>query len=299
MALDITSPHESIAVNESEMIHGHSLKLTPAPVLKRVMAAVIDIAIVTSAFYVLIIVGGILLGVSAIGISSILDRIIAALPAEGSQYFVYLMFLPLILLLLAGLLVFHVFFIRQEYQTGQTPGKRVMGLKVVSLRNGGGRLTWGQAVSRDLARWYLDYAFFLPGLIAMGLTQRRQRTGDLIADTMVVYSEKSEKDGNFIYILRADYEAIANRFGQLTLPSEMVDQFRTFASHLYLARADGLESSCENWDRLLRQYNPQATALGLNQNTLLRFVAERLHQQPLAIQPPQVSVTQTERKDHE
>jgi uncharacterized RDD family membrane protein YckC len=69
---------------------------------------------------------------------------------------------------------------------GQTPGKRLLGLRVVSDQ--GVPITGGQAVLRNLlwtVEWALPFAF-LPALASMVLTRKFQRLGDLAAGTMVV-----------------------------------------------------------------------------------------------------------------
>lgn len=70
---------------------------------------------------------------------------------------------------------------------GQTPGKRSLGLRVMSAD--GGPLRPGQAIIRNLVRAFEGVAPFgyLPALISMSLTSRFQRLGDLAAGTIVVW----------------------------------------------------------------------------------------------------------------
>jgi len=70
---------------------------------------------------------------------------------------------------------------------GATPGKRVMGLRVVQAT--GSPITLGQAVVRNFLRFidgmpFFTYAF---GLTACLATKRFQRLGDLAAGTVVIY----------------------------------------------------------------------------------------------------------------
>lgn len=68
---------------------------------------------------------------------------------------------------------------------GQTPGKRVVGLRVVDA--GGMALTIGQVVLRNIVRTVDQLPFlYLVGGVSMMLTRRAQRLGDLAADTIVV-----------------------------------------------------------------------------------------------------------------
>jgi uncharacterized RDD family membrane protein YckC len=69
---------------------------------------------------------------------------------------------------------------------GQTPGKKLMGLRV--LRADGAPVGW----SRSTARSLLAFADFLPfgfaaGLTSMLVSRRSQRLGDLAAGTVVVH----------------------------------------------------------------------------------------------------------------
>jgi uncharacterized RDD family membrane protein YckC len=92
-----------------------------------------------------------------------------------------------------GLLLLGLFLLEWFYPVafevlgrGQTPGKRLLGLRV--LRADGAPVGW----SRSTARSLLAFADFLPfgfaaGLAAMLLGRRSQRLGDLAAGTVVVH----------------------------------------------------------------------------------------------------------------
>jgi uncharacterized membrane protein SpoIIM required for sporulation/uncharacterized RDD family membrane protein YckC len=68
---------------------------------------------------------------------------------------------------------------------GQTPGKRLLGLRVV--RNGGGGVDVGASAARNLIRFidFLPFGYFV-GMITIIANQRNQRLGDLVAGTIVV-----------------------------------------------------------------------------------------------------------------
>ena len=68
---------------------------------------------------------------------------------------------------------------------GQTPGKRVLGLRVV--RNGGGGVDVGASAARNLIRFvdFLPFGYFV-GMVSVIANQRNQRLGDLVAGTIVV-----------------------------------------------------------------------------------------------------------------
>jgi uncharacterized RDD family membrane protein YckC len=78
----------------------------------------------------------------------------------------------------------------EGFFNGQTLGKRMLGIRVVSDR--GVPITGAQAVLRNLvgALDGLLPFFFLLGLTSLMLTRRFQRLGDLAAGTMVVIEER-------------------------------------------------------------------------------------------------------------
>jgi uncharacterized membrane protein SpoIIM required for sporulation/uncharacterized RDD family membrane protein YckC len=68
---------------------------------------------------------------------------------------------------------------------GQTPGKRLLGLRVV--RNGGGGVDIGASAARNLVRIvdFMPVGYFI-GMVSIIANQRNQRLGDLVAGTIVV-----------------------------------------------------------------------------------------------------------------
>ncbi len=76
----------------------------------------------------------------------------------------------------------------EAFWNGQTPGKRVMGLRVLSTS--GRPINGYQAIMRNLLR-SVDVSVFLPlALTVMACNSRFQRFGDLISGTMVVVEEQ-------------------------------------------------------------------------------------------------------------
>lgn len=88
---------------------------------------------------------------------------------------------------LVTLLLFVVYKPLFETWLGYTPGKGVFGLVVV--KTDGSNCTLGAAVIRHVLRIF-DILFLYPpyaiGLFSMGVTERKQRLGDLAAGTVVV-----------------------------------------------------------------------------------------------------------------
>lgn len=99
----------------------------------------------------------------------------------------------------------------ETYMNGQTPGKRLLGLRVLTFE--GEPINGMQAVTRNIFRavdefpilslqtipWFIDeegaaalYIFptFIFGLVVMASNRRFQRLGDLVAGTMVLVEER-------------------------------------------------------------------------------------------------------------
>lgn len=115
---------------------------------------------------------------------------------------------------LYGLLMFVVTFfyyiIFEAGKRGASPGKRVMGLRVVDTS--GAPLTFGQAFIRNMLR----FADMMPifgygiGLTCTLLTKRFQRLGDLLANTVVVYDRLPPlHTGNLPPALRSEAPGVA------------------------------------------------------------------------------------------
>jgi uncharacterized RDD family membrane protein YckC len=79
----------------------------------------------------------------------------------------------------------------EAYWHGQTPGKRVMKIRVI--KDSGRQITLFEALARNLLR-VVDYlpGFYLVGLITMLCNKRSQRLGDLVAGTIVVHERLDE-----------------------------------------------------------------------------------------------------------
>jgi uncharacterized RDD family membrane protein YckC len=119
---------------------------------------------------------------------------------RGAVYFALGQSLPQLGEFGVGLLLVSMFFIEWLYAVpfevlwnGQTPGKRVVGLRV--LMENGVPVGWGASVLRNLLR-AVD---FLPGLYGFGLIsmladRRFRRLGDMAAGTVVAYVPAAPDD---------------------------------------------------------------------------------------------------------
>jgi uncharacterized RDD family membrane protein YckC len=106
--------------------------------------------------------------------------------AGGPSFAVSRVWLTAILIFAWFLIYTGYFAIFESIWNGQTPGKRLVGLRVIDAS--GGPVTVYASILRNLLR-LVDQ---LPGIYAVGIisvlcTERQQRLGDLAADTVVVH----------------------------------------------------------------------------------------------------------------
>jgi uncharacterized RDD family membrane protein YckC len=86
---------------------------------------------------------------------------------------------------------------------GQTPGKRMFGLRVVNAS--GTPVTWLASITRNLLRTVDMLPFgYAVGLISCWFDPYGRRLGDLAADTLVVYTEPARKPSVPIQALAID-----------------------------------------------------------------------------------------------
>jgi len=89
---------------------------------------------------------------------------------------------------------YHVLF--DLYMNGQTPGKRIMGIRVVC--GDGSPVTPGASFLRNLLRFADGFFFlYLIGFICMAVSPGFRRIGDWAGDTLVVYTSRFRLSGKF------------------------------------------------------------------------------------------------------
>lgn len=142
-------------------------------------------------------------------------------------------------LVLGSLGIFVYFILFEGLWNGQTPGKKVVGLRV--RMSDGTPITFGAALGRNLIRPAdMLPGSYLVGVGAMFLNPRSQRLGDLVADTVVTYDRKHAPNfrtaphrvgihplehavGDLNGMTREEYEALrrfCDRCPQLSSPTQ-------------------------------------------------------------------------------
>jgi uncharacterized RDD family membrane protein YckC len=119
---------------------------------------------------------------------------------ENSRFFQEMPKWTIALMIIVLFLIFAGYFIFFEWLwNGQTPGKRLLKLRVI--REDGRPITLWEAIARNLLRIFDAVpGFVLPvysvGLITIFLSSRDQRVGDMFAGTVVV-RRSADFRGNF------------------------------------------------------------------------------------------------------
>lgn len=140
----------------------------------------------------------------------------------------------LAIVVLLGFMLFYGYFAAFEWLwRGQTPGKRLLGLRVISAS--GHPMTPYQAAVRNLLR-IVDQ---IPGLYGVGivsvlLTDRSQRLGDLVAGTVVVREDATT---------RQPLDADAPRTGRETLRATRLGDAELALVERFLQRRSDLEGN--------------------------------------------------------
>ena len=171
-------------------------------------------------------------GLGSRALAAILDTILLVIWLIGLSFIVLRLaaslgeWLVAVLTVLGFLSVWGYFTFFEGLRNGQTPGKRRLGIRVVS--DTGHAVTFGAAVARNLLR----IADFMPppyliGAILVALHPRGKRLGDLVAGTVVVRDRPTESAP--MPLSRSGAEPEEALAGVPELPDEEFHFLREFA----------------------------------------------------------------------
>jgi uncharacterized RDD family membrane protein YckC len=162
---------------------------------ERILARLIDIAVLALLFFVGLI-GGAMTGIYSGPGSDTLVGILAVI------YVVIVAFYDL---------VFEIF------MNGQSIGKRIMKIKVISLN--GAQPSVGQYLLRWLFR-IVDFLIIEPGLVALiaaAVSEKPQRVGDMVAGTMLIRTTARTKMNSIVFMPAYDgYQPVFKDAASLT-----------------------------------------------------------------------------------
>ncbi len=103
------------------------------------------------------------------------------------------MFAVLILIAFSIYWGYFVFF--EMWTNGQSPGKKYMKIRVVQVEGGG--ISFNSIAIRNLLRVVDGIVFYAVGVVAMFITKKVQRLGDLAAGTVVISEEMPNYGGRY------------------------------------------------------------------------------------------------------
>ena len=152
--------------------------LRPAGFLSRLLAFVLDVIIVT--------IGSVILGVLITLVLNFFGLGAEQLKAGSSSQILQVVRVLTVALSVLGVLLFvPLYFIVFWTLAGATPGKRLLGLRIV--HDGQAKLAWSRALWRYIGYFFSALPLFL-GYLWVFRDRQRQGWHDKMADTHVVYT---------------------------------------------------------------------------------------------------------------
>lgn len=164
------------------------------------------------------------------------------------------------LVLPAATIYFGYHFVLEAAMKGSTPGKRLAGIRVVSLD--GSPVSLGQVLIRNAFRIVDSLpSAYLTGLIATGLTRQHVRIGDLAAGTVLVHDYaapsidealgQSQAPGHMPYEIASWVRSLLSRWTSLERGQRSA-LAREFLNRYAPAPSSAIERGSFEEDRLLR-----------------------------------------------
>jgi len=168
---------DQLSIDTPELV---ALEFPVAGIGSRSIACIVDY-VIQGAAVTLVILGLALLSLSVPSAN--------AAPAKGSSSAG--VWATAIVLLILFLFQWGYFSLFEAFWNGQTPGKRMLKLRVI--QQSGQQIGFFHALSRNLLRIVDSLpGFYLVAIVFVFATKRSQRLGDLVAATMVVHERKIE-----------------------------------------------------------------------------------------------------------
>lgn len=156
-----------------------------------------------------------------------------------------------VLLIISLFLIFTSYFIVFEWLWhGQTPGKRLLRLRV--LRDDGRPITFWESATRNLLRFFdiMPIPFYSIGLVSSFISPNDQRIGDVFAGTIVVRERTGEAPSFEKTFAISEQDAALKRFerpAQFTADISLLTEKEIEVVELFLRRRLDLEESARKW----------------------------------------------------
>ena len=167
-----------LSIDTQELV---GLELPLAGFLSRALAVLLDYALQAAAFTLIILLFALLA-----------SRPQAAPKSSSTSSATSILWAEAVVIALPFLFHWGYFTLFEAFWNGQTPGKRMMKLRVIA--QSGRSITFFESLTRN----FLRFVDGLPGVYAVGAvsifaTRRQQRLGDLTAGTLVVHERRVEE----------------------------------------------------------------------------------------------------------
>lgn len=210
------TPDYSISTPENVDLH-----LELAGIGNRILAYLVDMLIIGLILFALSMLDmGIYIGASYMQLSSeVKDTLVMILSMVAIFFSFFLIF------------GYHIFF--EGTWQGQTPGKRMAGIRVII--NNGQPVNWGAVFLRNIVRVF-DNGMMLVGLLSMLISKDEKRLGDFAAGTLVIRERKSD-------ILKEDVALITKAKSEPMLDIGRITNDDYDLLVRFLKRRDGLAVS--------------------------------------------------------
>ncbi len=168
------------SIHDAEAIsRGTNDDVVDAGFVRRFAAYMVDAILIAIAMYSLIFLMLIVFGFGVAGIATIFEASATGGAPSGGLLAIFIIGFYVLPFLMQG--AYHIIFTGSAWQA--TPGKRVLGIKVVDFD--GQRISTG----RSVGRWFaaaLSYLTFYIGFLMAAFTDRKMALHDMVASTRVV-----------------------------------------------------------------------------------------------------------------
>ncbi len=251
---------------ENQLSSDISVKQYPASVARRALALLIDFGILYAITYTIFL----------IGLFCFIFMMALIVQFFGKTSGEVIGTIALVVFVLFTISFTDLYFAYSEYKWGRTIGKKIVGLRVISMKEP--KLRFMTCLVRSVCRW-IEVGLVFPALITMICNSKRQRIADLFLGTMVVYSKREEAKQNFIYLESTRYWSLHSKHAPAIIPSELA---RKYLAVVFKMHTDH-DSASHSWEHLLNQLETLKPYIqnsdSLTQNDLVTYLAEVCNQQ--------------------
>jgi uncharacterized RDD family membrane protein YckC len=181
------------------------------------------------------------------------------------------------MILVLFFLIWGYFALFEIIWNGQTPGKRIAGIRVI--KESGRPITPVESIGRNLVR-IIDFlpAFYALGLISMMLNKRNKRLGDFVAGTLLIH-DKPVKNISPVWNPNAisaatDSQALDSQATQI--PSEMLVLIETYLTRRYELQASVRFKMAEQIVSMIKDKTGIERAAEQSNDTFLESLARKV-----------------------